>query len=66
MVSFTHDLELPWLLPGVGPTHRRATVQVIAIVGFERGVSARSGSTGTTPRCRHSSGIAPPGGYGHD
>ena len=36
-MSFTHDRELPWLLPGVGPTHRRATVQVIAIVGFERG-----------------------------
>jgi carboxymethylenebutenolidase len=36
-VSFTHDQELPWLLPGVDPTHRRAEVQVIAIVGFERG-----------------------------
>ena len=36
-MSFTHDLELPWLLPGVDPTHRQATVQVIAIVGFERG-----------------------------
>jgi carboxymethylenebutenolidase len=36
-VSFTHDQELPWLLPGVEPTHRRAEVQAIAIVGFERG-----------------------------
>jgi carboxymethylenebutenolidase len=36
-VSFTHDRELPWLLPGVGPTHRRAEVQAVAIVGFERG-----------------------------
>jgi carboxymethylenebutenolidase len=36
-VSFTHDQELPWLLPGVGPTHRRAEVLTIAIVGFERG-----------------------------
>lgn len=36
-VSFTHDRELRWLLPGVHPTHRRAAVQVIAIVGFERG-----------------------------
>jgi carboxymethylenebutenolidase len=35
-VSFTHDRELPWLLPGVAPTHRRAEVLTIAIVGFER------------------------------
>jgi carboxymethylenebutenolidase len=36
MVSFTHDRELPWLLPGVGPTFRRAEVLAIAVVGFQR------------------------------
>ena len=36
-VSFTHDQELPWLLPGVAPTRRRAEVLAVAIVGFERG-----------------------------
>ena len=36
-VSFTHDRELPWLLPGGSPAHRRAEVLAIAIVGFERG-----------------------------
>jgi len=36
-VSFTHDRELPWLLPGVAPTHERAEVLTIAVVGFERG-----------------------------
>ena len=36
-VSFTHDRELPWLLPGVAPTRRRAEVLAVAIVGFERG-----------------------------
>jgi carboxymethylenebutenolidase len=35
-VSFTHDRVLPWLLPGVEPTFRRAEVLVIAIVGFDR------------------------------
>ena len=30
-VSFTHDRELPWLLPGVEPTFRRA--EVLAIRG---------------------------------
>jgi carboxymethylenebutenolidase len=36
-VSFTHDRELPWLLPGVAPTGRRAEVLAVAIVGFDRG-----------------------------
>ncbi len=35
-VSFTHDRELPWLLPGAEPTFRRAEVLAIAIVGFDR------------------------------
>jgi carboxymethylenebutenolidase len=35
-VSFTHDQELPWLLPGVAPTSRRAEVLAIAVVAFER------------------------------
>ena len=36
MVSFTHDRELPWLLPGTEPTFRRAEVLAIAVVGFDR------------------------------
>lgn len=32
MVAFTHDRELPWLLPGVGPTGRRAEVLAVSIV----------------------------------
>jgi carboxymethylenebutenolidase len=35
-VSFTHDREMPWLLPGVEPTFRRAEVLAIAVVGFDR------------------------------
>jgi carboxymethylenebutenolidase len=35
-VSFTHDRELPWLLPGVSPVFRRAEVLAIAVVAFER------------------------------
>lgn len=34
IVSFTHDRELPWLLPGVAPTHRTAEVLAISVVGF--------------------------------
>jgi carboxymethylenebutenolidase len=36
-VSFTHDRELPWLLPGVAATHRPAEVLTMTVVGFERG-----------------------------
>ena len=35
-VSFTHDRELPWLLPGIAPTYRRAEVLAITVVAFER------------------------------
>ena len=35
-VSFTHDREMPWLLPGVEPTFRQAEVLAIAVVGFDR------------------------------
>ncbi len=37
-VSFTHDRELPWLLPGVTPAGRAADVTAIAIAAFERGL----------------------------
>jgi carboxymethylenebutenolidase len=37
MVSFTHGRELPWLLPGAGPTHRQAEVLTITVVSFQRG-----------------------------
>lgn len=30
--TFTHDRELPWLLPGVAPTGRRATVLALSVV----------------------------------
>jgi carboxymethylenebutenolidase len=37
LVSFTHDRELPWLLPGVPPTHRRVQdVLAISVVTIER------------------------------
>jgi carboxymethylenebutenolidase len=30
-ITFTHDRELPWLLPGVAPTGRRADVLAVSI-----------------------------------
>jgi carboxymethylenebutenolidase len=34
VVSFTHDVEIDWMLPGVLPTGRRVEVPVVAIVNF--------------------------------
>ncbi len=35
-VSFTHDRDLPWLLPGVSATGRRAEVLVVSVVTVSR------------------------------
>jgi carboxymethylenebutenolidase len=34
LASFTHDVEIDWMLPGVPPTGRRVEVPLVAIVGF--------------------------------
>jgi carboxymethylenebutenolidase len=39
-VSFLHDRELPWLLPGISPTGHHASVTAIVIVEFQRGIIA--------------------------
>jgi carboxymethylenebutenolidase len=39
-VSFVHDRELPWLIPGIAPTHRDVSVTAIVIVEFHRGAIA--------------------------
>jgi carboxymethylenebutenolidase len=35
-VAFTHDRELPWLLPGVAATGRRVEVLAISVVSVRR------------------------------
>ena len=37
MVGFTHDRELPWLLPGVDPTGRRAEVLAVSVTTVRQG-----------------------------
>ncbi|HEY8455754.1 MAG TPA: nuclear transport factor 2 family protein [Actinopolymorphaceae bacterium] len=38
VVSFTHDIEVPWILPGVAPTGRPVEVPVVAIVRVRDGM----------------------------
>ena len=37
IVSFTHDIEMPALLPGVQPTGRRVELPHVVVVGFSCG-----------------------------
>lgn len=39
-VSFRHDREMPWLLPGIEPTGRDVSVAAIVVVDFDRGAIA--------------------------
>jgi carboxymethylenebutenolidase len=33
--SFTHDIEMPWILPGVAPTGKKVEVALVAVIEFE-------------------------------
>ncbi len=35
--SFTHTEEMPWMLPGVRPTHRHVDIPLVVVVGFRDG-----------------------------
>ena len=35
--SFTHSIEMPWMLPGIAPTHKPVEVPLVAIVRFREG-----------------------------
>ncbi len=35
--SFTHTIEMPWMLPGIAPTGRHVEVPTVAIVHFRDG-----------------------------
>ena len=37
IVSFTHDCEMPALLPGVAPTGRKVALPLVVVVGFDNG-----------------------------
>lgn len=37
IVSFTHDCEMPAILPGVKPTGRKAVIPFVVVVGFKGG-----------------------------
>jgi carboxymethylenebutenolidase len=36
LISFTHDCDIPALLPGVKPTGRKVTIPFVVVVGFDK------------------------------
>jgi carboxymethylenebutenolidase len=37
VISFTHDCDMPAILPGVAPTGRKVTIPFVVVVGFDNG-----------------------------
>jgi carboxymethylenebutenolidase len=37
VISFTHTIEMPWMLPNIAPTNRYVEVPLVAIVRFRDG-----------------------------
>jgi len=37
-ISFTHDVEIPWILPGVAPTGRRVVLPIVTVIGMRDGL----------------------------
>lgn len=35
LISFTHDCDMPAILPGVKPTGRKVVIPFVVVVGFE-------------------------------
>jgi hypothetical protein len=50
-VGFTHDPEIPFMLPGLAPTGRRVGIPTVVVMGFTDGRLPTSTSTGTRRRC---------------
>jgi carboxymethylenebutenolidase len=36
MISFTHDCDMPAILPGVKPTERKVVIPFVVVVGFDK------------------------------
>jgi carboxymethylenebutenolidase len=37
-ITFTHDTEIPWILPGVAPTGRRVVVPIVTVIRMRQGL----------------------------
>lgn len=40
-ISFTHDVAIPWVLPGVAPTGRRVVIPIVTVITMRDGLVER-------------------------
>ena len=61
-VSFRHDCEVTWLIPGIEPTGRHVSVTAIVVVDFDRGAiaSQRTLWDGTSLAAQLGVSVGPP------
>ena len=53
ILSFTHDVELHFMLPGIPPTGKEVELPHVVVMKFEGDKIATSTSTGTRHRSSH-------------
>jgi carboxymethylenebutenolidase len=53
--SFTHTEEIPWMLPGVPPTHCHVDIPLVVVLAFAMASWRASASTGTRHLCSNKS-----------
>jgi carboxymethylenebutenolidase len=51
VASFTHNVEMPAMLPGIAPTGRKVELPPVVVMGLIKGRSPMSISIGTKARC---------------
>ena len=37
ILKFTHSVDMPWILPGVAPTHKKVELPLVVIIAFKEG-----------------------------
>ena len=60
VISFTHTIEMDWMLPGIAPTGRRVEVALVVIVRFRDGKLAHEHIYWDRPWCWRSSASSMP------
>ncbi|MDT5075615.1 MAG: carboxymethylenebutenolidase [Mycobacterium sp.] len=51
IIRVTHDQDIPFLLPGLAPSHKTVEVPTVVIVKFRSDLMESERATGTRPRC---------------
>ena len=62
MLLFTHDIEMPSMLPGIAPTGQRVEIALVAVIAFRDGKVASEHIYWDQPSVLAQIGLLPPSG----